>query len=94
MQMRYGLIRIGAGIDNRPKTAVQPLDCGHLSRQAKGMSQYRLVLRLGVGQTGEMFARQDQHMRRRLRIDVPDRYALFVLENARRGNFTAYDATK
>src|ERR1700728_366855 len=52
------------------------------------------VLRLGFFQSREMFLRDDQHVRRRLRVDVVKREDVVVLVNFFRRNLAANDAAK
>lgn len=52
----------------------------------KEMAQHRVILGCGLRNSRDGFARHDQHMDRRLRIDILERHHLVVLVNNRRGD--------
>lgn len=91
MQMKDRLSGLGAAVDHRAPAA-QPLLLRHLSRHQQQMAQKGLVAGFGVGQVDQRFARNHQHVHRRLGLDVTEGQAQLIGMDLIAGNLTPQDA--
>ena len=71
MQMKYALAGVGAGVDDDPEAAFgDPLIAGETRGHLKNLADDRTIVRFDIKNAGEMFARNDQKMNRRSRLEV------------------------
>ena len=94
MKVEDGLSRAGTDVQDSPISLLNLALSGDLSCR-----QMTPANNLGIGafrflQTGKMPFRDDENVRRRLRIDVFEREYVFVFKNFLRRNLSADDAAK
>ena len=89
--MVNGLAAIRARIQHYAVAFGEPLCAGDLSRDPQQVTKQGTVALIGIGHGDNMLARRNQHVHRRLRIDVGKGVAQLVLENGGRGNASFND---
>ena len=89
--MIHGLAAVRAGVDHHAIALGEAFVAGNLGRGPQQMAEQRAIPLIAFGQRGDMFARRDQHMHRRLRIDVGKGVALLVLVDGGGGNASFND---
>lgn len=93
MKMGHRLAGPFVAIDDEP-IAFQSFLFGDLGSRQMKMTEQSFIFRFHVRMCPDDFARNDQDMGRRLRIDVSKRHALFVLVNNVGGEFPLCDFEK
>ena len=94
MQVRHRFARVRAAVDHRAETAGKPALRRDFSRDDEQMTERsRVGIRRG-GKPRDHALGNDENMRRRLRIDVLDREADFVLVNHLGRNLAVRDFLK
>ena len=92
MDVEDGLAGVGVGVDDG---AVAAVGVPRVARDACGdeeeVAEQRLVRLTRFVQRGQVFARDDERVGRRLRVDVAEDDRAVVLENLRRGNLARHD---
>jgi hypothetical protein len=88
MQMVDRLAAILPGIDHGAKPIGQSFAVGDASGCYVKIPQQLLGVVARLGERTNMFARDNQNMCGRLRIDIPERIGKFVGENFLRRSFT------
>jgi len=88
MQVKHGLAGTGPDIEHR----AVPVFNAALARNVRSCEMTAAngfrVFGLSFFQSADMLLGNDQHVRRRLRVDVLKRVGVFILVNFLRGNFT------
>ena len=79
VEMIDGLATVSSRADHYPKSIGEPLHPRDFSRGPQQVPQQRFVFFLRFCHRRDVLARNHQHMYRRLRIDVMERDAMFVL---------------
>ena len=92
------LAALFAGVGDQPKTTlgigIHALLQRQLGHQHHHAAQHGGVLRLGLGQRGNVGFGNDEEMHRRPRVDVVEREQLFVFIDFFAGNFPRDDFAK
>jgi hypothetical protein len=86
-----GLASVPAGVDDHAVAIAEALGAGDPGRGLEQMAEQRRVLPARVRKRGEMPARSEQHVYRRLRIDVRKCVTLLVLVDGGRGDASLDD---
>src|ERR1039458_3985074 len=86
MEMVHGLAAVLPGIHDDAVAAVKLLGLGDLRRRRKKVTEQRGILSGGIAERTNMLSRHNQHMHRRLGVDIREGVAKIVLEDGRRGN--------
>lgn len=86
MKMIHGLSAISAGVDDRAIAVVQMQSARQLSSYSVQVADKDVVGLSCLRQRGDMPSRNDQHMRRRLRVDVSKGNRLVILKQKLRRN--------
>lgn len=95
MQMKDALPRVRTGIDHDTETAFRnSMIASKLTRRQKNFADDRAVFRLDVENSGDMFARNDKEMNRRLGINVSEDHDVIVLINDVSFDFSTDDTAK
>ena len=90
MDVEDRLTRFAIGVEHRPVAAIGvAVFFGDLRGGAMHGPNEAVVARRQIVQRGDVPARDDQHMQRRLRVDVLDRDQLIVLMNELSRNLAA-----
>jgi hypothetical protein len=80
MEMKNGLAGLCVSIDNGSISgAVNPLFPCHASRYHQHMPKEHFVFLLGIIQRSDVFAGNDEHMDRRLSMNILKNHALLIL---------------
>ncbi len=93
MQMRDGLAAVRAVIDDDPE-AVGPEFVAEFSRHTEEMAEKCAVLFGCFADAGDGLARDDQQVRWRLRVDIPNGHAEVVLMLKGSRDFPGHDFLK
>jgi len=93
MEVEDGLAGLGATVDHRAP-GVQPLLPRHPGRHQQQMPQESLVFRTGLRQLGDGFARNHQHMHRRLGGHVAEGQAEVIGVDLLAGDLPPQDAAE
>lgn len=95
MQVRHHFARVRTGVDDQ---AVAGLLQSELLGDRRGLeqqvSEHLVVVGCGQGEARDAFLGDDQHMRGRLWVDVPERAHQLVFVNDVRGNLAGDDLFK
>jgi len=91
VEVGNGFAAVGAVVDDNAKTSVEFELSGDLSSYEKEMAEQGLVFRGRFAYARNQFFGNDQNVDGRLRIDVADREAEFVLMFEVRGDFPLGD---
>jgi hypothetical protein len=95
MQVKNTLTGVGTGINRHPKAAFgNAVIAGKLSGDLKNLADDRVVLWLDIEHAGDVLARNDQKMNRRLGIDVFKDDDVIVFKNDVRLYLLGDDAAK
>ena len=95
MEMGHRLTAVGAGVGQEPEPAFgDPLLLCDRSRRQDNPSQQHVMAFRNLEHRRDMPLRQQQHVHRRLGIDVTDRQDLIVLIDALGGNSAGNDFTE
>src|SRR5690348_4980634 len=85
MQMKDGLPRTASGIDHG-SVARESAVSSNPRRDQRDLAQSRFFFRAGMLERRKMLLRANQHVRRRLRVDVLEREHIRVFVHHLRGN--------
>jgi len=94
MEMVDGLAAIVSGVDNGAVALGQPLAARNLRGHPMQVADQRSLLFGHISHRGDVLAWNDQHVHRRLRIDVGKSVALIVLVDGLGGNASFDDPAK
>jgi hypothetical protein len=93
MQVKHGLARISAAVDNRAER-FQPLLTGHLGSHKHQVAQQGLVPCSGISKLGDRLTWNHQHMDWSLGRYVAESQALLICIHLIAGDLAAEDAPK
>lgn len=92
VQMRNGFARVGPIVHNQPIPGLRQAEFpGHLGCLQHEMPKHRLILSSRLGDSGNRFLRNNQHVNRRSGLNVAERDYQVVLVNNLRGNLARDD---
>lgn len=91
MQMEHRLPGILAVVDDQPERIANAELPRHLAGCKQQVAQQSLVFQIGIGQSGNFLLRHQQHMGRRLRVDIAEGEAMLVFVDDVGWNGTADD---
>ena len=92
MDMEDGLTRVAVGVEDRAVSAGRNPTIGRDCRRAPHyLADDPIVVRAEIVQRRDMLLRDDQHVRRGLRVDVVERENPIILVDDRRRDLTADD---
>ncbi len=87
MEVEHGLTRSRSVVDRQTERVAAAHLLGDLAGGQHQVPQQYLIIRFGVAQAWNDFARYQQHVYRRTGVDVLERYAVFILVDDVRGQF-------
>lgn len=93
MQMKHRLARLGTAVDHGAPAA-ESLLLGHLDSHQQQMPQQRLVLWRRLGELGDRFPWNHQHMHRRLGRHIAEGQAEIIAVDRVTGNLAPQDAAE
>jgi hypothetical protein len=94
VEMKYRLPRARTHIQHGPVSLLDVPLAGNLSRGQVTVAYHFSIVSLRFLQSNKMFLGDDQHMRRRLRVDVFKGEHMLVLVNLLSWNLAAEDAAE
>src|SRR5688500_9649749 len=95
VNMEDGLTRFRVAVEDGPITGpVVSLVPSDLRGGADHGADQAIVTLVEVVERGNMLLRYDQHMQRRLRVDIGERQQPIVFVDLRRRNLTGHDAAE
>ena len=94
MNMVDGLAAVVTGVDDRAVALSQSLAARNLGRHPMQMADQGTVILGRMPNRGNVFARNNQHMHRCLRVDVGKDVALIVLVDGLGGDASVDDPAK
>jgi hypothetical protein len=94
VEMIHGLAAILAGIDHHAVAVGEAFVAGDPRRGPQQVAEQRAVPFGAVSQRRNMFARRDQHVHRRMRVNVREGVALLVLVDGGGGDASINDLAK
>jgi len=94
MEMIDGLAAVGAGVDHQAVALGQALVAGNLGGGPQQVAEQLAIRLIGIVHRGDVFARRQQYMDGRLRVEVGEGVAQLVLVDRRGGNASVNDFTK